>query len=249
MKSLTIIIGGLGLIGKKIVETHLKAKMRVEVWDIRLPNKIEKSLYKKYKDRITFQVVDITSEKKIVKAINLSAQKDYLISNVINVSYPKNNDYGNNFRDVSFKNFTDNVSLHLGAYFLVLKVFSEKMSKLGGNIVNLSSIYGSKVPRFEIYKDTNMTVPIEYVAIKSGIESISKYFAKTYIKTKLRINCVAPGGVFDNQDKKFLKKYKKHCGLIGMLSGEEIADMILWLTTRNTAITGQTIIIDDGFTL
>ena len=67
------------------------------------------------------------------------------------------------------------------------------MLKKGGNIINLSSIYGSFIPRFEIYEGTSMTTPIEYVAIKSGIESMSKYFAKTYIKSKLRINCVAPG--------------------------------------------------------
>ena len=94
-----------------------------------------------------------------------------------------------------------------------------------------------------------MTTPIEYVAIKSGIESMSKYFAKIYIKSKLRINCIAPGGVFDNQNKIFVKNYKKYSGLIGMLSGDEIADVILWLTTENTAITGQTITIDDGYTL
>jgi len=34
-----------------------------------------------------------------------------------------------------------------------------------------------------------------------------------------------------------------------MLSGDEIAYVILWLTTKNTAITGQTITVDDGFTL
>ena len=165
------------------------------------------------------------------------------------MAYPRNQNYGSDFKEVSYDNFTENVSMNLGGYFLVLKVFAQKLAKKGGNIINLSSIYGSFIPRFEIYEGTSMTTPIEYVAIKSGIESMSKYFAKTYIKSKLRINCVAPGGVFDNQNKIFVENYEKFSGCIGMLSGNEIANIIFWLATENTAITGQTIIIDDGFTL
>ena len=42
MKNLTIIIGGLGLIGKKVAYTFLNAGNNVEIWDIRDPNKDEK---------------------------------------------------------------------------------------------------------------------------------------------------------------------------------------------------------------
>ena len=85
--------------------------------------------------------------------------------------------------------------------------------------------------------------------LKVELSPCQNILLKFYIKSKLRINCIAPGGVFDNQNKIFVKNYKKYSGLIGMLSGDEIADVILWLTTENTAITGQTITIDDGYTL
>lgn len=249
METITIIIGGLGLIGQKVVTTHIDAGIRVEVWDTREIVNNEKFKTLEDKGKIKFRKIDFTSEKSLLNTIKLTEKDGLRISSVVNLAYPRNKDYGLNVQEVGYKSFTENISKNLGGYFLVLKVFAEKLAKEGGNIVNLSSIYGSMVPRFDIYAGTSMTTPVEYVAIKSGIEALSKYFAKLYIKTKLRINCIAPGGIFDNQDKSFVEKYEEHCGLLGMLSGEEVANSILWFTTKNTAITGQTIIIDDGFSL
>ena len=47
--------------------------------------------------------------------------------------------------------------------------------------MNLSSIYGVVSLRFGIYDNTPMTVPIEYVAIKSGLIHLTKYMAR-YLK-------------------------------------------------------------------
>ena len=51
-----------------------------------------------------------------------------------------------------------------------------------------------------------MNSPIEYSAAKAGIISLTGYLAK-YIKNKdLRINCISPGGIYDNQNKIFVKR-------------------------------------------
>ena len=39
------------------------------------------------------------------------------------------------------------------------------------SLVNFSSIYGLIPPNFDLYKGTKMTLPAEYVAIKSAIQS------------------------------------------------------------------------------
>ena len=54
---------------------------------------------------------------------------------------------------------------------------------------------GINNPKFETYKGTNMSSPIEYSAIKSGIISITKYLAKILRKNNLKINCISPGGI------------------------------------------------------
>ena len=57
----------------------------------------------------------------------------------------------------------------------------------------------------ETYKGTNMSSPIEYSAIKSGIISITKYLAKYYAKNNLKINCISPGGIKNSQPNKFVQ--------------------------------------------
>ena len=45
------------------------------------------------------------------------------------------------------------------------------------SLLNFSSIYGNIAPRFEIYENTDMTTPVEYVAMKSAIQHLSQYVA------------------------------------------------------------------------
>ena len=95
-----------------------------------------------------------------------------------------------------------------------------------------------------------MTSPIEYSAIKSGIISITKYLSKYYRNKNIRVNCVSPGGIKDNQPIEFIKKYKQSCNSKGLLNGEDISKVISFLISDESKyITGQNLIIDDGWSL
>ena len=114
----------------------------------------------------------------------------------------------------------------------------------------LSSIQGVQAPKFDHYKKTQMTSPIEYSAIKSGIISMTKYLAKYYKNKNLRINSISPGGIESNQPKNFIKKYRSVCNSKGLLNGQDISDLIIFLLSKKSQyITGQNIIIDDGWSL
>ena len=72
----------------------------------------------------------------------------------------------------------------LGGYFLTSQQFAKYFQKQGyGNIVNIASIYGVVAPKFEIYNETDMTSPVEYAVIKSGLIHLTKYMAR-YFKGK-----------------------------------------------------------------
>ena len=60
-----------------------------------------------------------------------------------------------------------------------------------------------------------MSSPIEYSAIKAGIISITKWLAKYYKNKNIRVNCISPGGISDNQNEEFIKKYRNSCTNIG----------------------------------
>ena len=79
-----------------------------------------------------------------------------------------------------------------------------------------------------------MNSPIAYSAIKSGIIAITKYLAKYYEKN-IQVNCVSPGGINANQNKKFKVRYRKSC-LSKRLEPEDIYSSVSFLLSENQII-------------
>lgn len=122
----------------------------------------------------------------------------------------------------------------------------------GGHLILFSSILGIQSPKFEHYLKSNMISPIEYSAIKSAIISICKYLAKYYKNKNIRINSISPGGIKDmSQSKLFLKKYRASCNSKGLLDASDLSGLVLFLLSSNQSkyITGQNLVIDDGWSL
>ncbi|ENO1894603.1 SDR family oxidoreductase, partial [Vibrio vulnificus] len=118
------------------------------------------------------------------------------------------------------------------------------------SLVNISSIYGVVAPKFEIYNNTPMTMPVEYAAIKSAIQHLNKYVVSYVNDSRFRINCVSPGGIFDHQPEAFLQAYKEKTHGAGMLDVEEVVGSVLFLLSEQSRyVTGQNIVVDDGFSL
>ena len=104
--------------------------------------------------------------------------------------------------------------------------------------------------KFHHYSNLNMSSPIEYSAAKAGIISLTRYLAK-YIQNKdLRINCISPGGIYDNQNKIFVKRYKNDCISKGLLDPKDLCSTVKFLISDDSKyIRGQNILIDDGWSL
>jgi len=141
--------------------------------------------------------------------------------------------------------------MNLGGYFLSTQQYAKYFQKQNhGNIINMSSIYGVVAPRFEIYRNTNMTNAIEYTAIKGGLLHLTKYFAKYFKGMNIRINAISPGGILDNQPKAFLEAYKEHCLNKGMLDKSDLKGTFIYLLSdMSQYVNGQNIVVDDGFTI
>ena len=95
-----------------------------------------------------------------------------------------------------------------------------------------------------------MSSPIEYAAIKSGIISITRWLAKYYSNQNIRVNCVSPGGILDNQPQQFLLNYRKSCTNFGMLESHQVSSIVTFLMSPEAeAINGQNLIVDDGWSM
>lgn len=235
-----IVTGSNGRIGNQVVNDLIKQKAIVISCDLKNSKKIN-----------NFFKIDISNEKKTKKFLENIKHKYKKIDCLIHCAYPKTKDWGKTFENLNYKSLSKNLSLQLGGSILlskqIIKIFRKQSY---GNLILLSSIQGVSAPKFEHYKGTKMSSPIEYGAIKSGIISITKYLAKLVRNTEIRVNCVSPGGILDKQPAKFLKAYKKSCNTKGMLNADDISKTILFLCSNQSKyINGQNIIIDDGWTL
>ena len=68
-----------------------------------------------------------------------------------------------------------------------------------GSIVNIASHYGLISPDPRIYTDCDRRNSEVYGATKAGIIQMSKYFSVNSLSdgAKIRVNSVAPGGIFN----------------------------------------------------
>jgi NAD(P)-dependent dehydrogenase (short-subunit alcohol dehydrogenase family) len=119
-----------------------------------------------------------------------------------------------------------------------------------GSIINFSSKYGFVAPDFSLYKNTKMTMPAAYSAIKGGIVNFSRYLASYYGEYNIRVNCVSPGGVYDNQPEAFVKKYIQKTPLKRMASKEDVVGGVIYLASEAAKyVTGHNLIIDGGWNI
>lgn len=252
LKNKTVLVAGAGgLLGSRLVSGILEQGAKVIAADINV-EKIKVSLAALNIDvdspLIKFLALDITKEDNVKDLFSDGSH----IDGAVNSTYPRNKDYGAHFFDVTLESFNENLSLHLGSSF----VFSQqcaayfKKHKKPFSLVNISSIYGVVTPDFSIYKDTLMTMPVEYAAIKSALVHLNKYIAKYVNDSDFRINCVSPGGIFDSQPQVFLTAYKERTHGRGMLPVENVVGSILFLLSdQSQYMVGQNLIIDDGFSI
>lgn len=251
-----VITGGVGLIGaafsRSCAERGAKIVM-VDVNEEKAKELVTRLIGETKNKNISFQKCDITNEKSVVRAVKTVIKKLGRIDALVNNAYPRNKNYGRKFEDVSYNDFCENVSTHAGGYFLMTKeVVKTMMKDKKGNVIFMGSIYGFKAPRFEIYEGTKMTMPIEYSFIKGGIINMTKYLASYLGSYNIRVNSISPGGVFNNQDDAFVKKYvEKTCsGCRKMLNPDDIVGTLMFLLSdASLHITGQNIVVDDGWTL
>jgi NAD(P)-dependent dehydrogenase (short-subunit alcohol dehydrogenase family) len=254
IKDKIIIVIGAGLIGRAFAQTIIEANGICLIADKnfsaaqQIAIEVNQTLHT---ENCHPYEVDITKEQSLEDLILDVKSKFKNTHALVNCAYPKNKNYGVNFEDVSFEDFCENINMHLGGYFLACKTFAKFFQLQGhGNIINIASIYGFKTPRFEIYKNSAFTMPVEYALIKSGILQLNSYLAKYYKGSNIRFNAISPGGIKDNQPKEFIKNYNQHGLNKGMLDVEDLLGCLIFLLSDSSKyINGQNLIVDDGWSL
>ena len=194
---------------------------------------------------------DVTSAEGVEKTIGLCVENFGKMDAAVHAAYPRSAGWGTSFEALKPEHLYEDLNRQLGgAILLSQKAMRQFLEQGFGNLVHLASIQGIAAPKFEHYEGTAMTSPVEYTAMKHGILGLVKWLAKYHRQKNVRINCISLGGILDNQPAAFLKKYRDSCNSKGMLEPEDVCGTLLFLLSENSRfITGQNIVVDDGWSL
>ena len=230
-KKYIIIAGANGLIGKSIIKI-LKKKYGII--------KIDKNIMPNLN---TYQC-DFTKSYEVKKIIKILIKKKNIFA-AINTMYPYKS--SNHFLNNDLKKFKNYMNSHLTSYYNFNLFFYNYFSNVDYDtrIVNISSIYGTKIPNFKIYNKTNIKSPIEYSLSKASLTMMTKYFAKwsKYNNKKVYFNTISPAGIQDNQENQFIINYEK-IYKAKMIKTESLKNTILKILTKK--INGKNYIITGG---
>lgn len=246
-----VLTGGLGRIGIHVARAFAEYHAKVIIADIdesRFKELIRTGVF--MGDRHIFSFCDISQPEVLRDTITKLKKENGEIHAWINLAYPRTPDWGGKFEDLLVESWDQNIKMHLGGYFWSSKFILEEMKKQKkGSLINFGSIYGMVGPQFSIYQDLPMTMPVAYAAIKGAITNLSRYFAALYGPYNIRVNTLCPGGVFDEQDEKFVARYSALTPLKRMARVEELAMPTLFLASDAASyITGHTLMVDGGWT-
>ena len=249
----TVITGGAGLIGRELVNGFAQVGSNVVIADINQNQgkAIENELKLTYHDKVVFRKFNIASKKSINSLIDAAISKFGGVDVWVNCAYPRTADWGAGFENISQRSLNKNIEMHLNGYFLCCQAISKHMKeKKTGSIINFGSIYGLVAPRISMYDNTKIRFAAPYPMIKGGIIQLTKYLAVVEARNGVRVNAICPGGVFDRQDPKFVKKYSENTPMGRMAKVKEIVGPTIFLASDAASyITGHILIVDGGWTV
>ena len=236
-----VVTGGSGLIGKEIF-SNIKSKGGIAInADISVETNLDNGLLN----------LDITNDTSVYKGIETVVEYFGRIDGLVNNAYPRTSDWGNKFELIEPNSWRKNVDVQLNSYFVVSQKVLKHMALQGsGSIVNIASIYGVVGNDFTLYEEYGGTSPAAYSAIKGGLINFTRYLASYYGRKGIRVNCVSPGGIFDNQHPSFVSRYEAKVPMGRLGKPDDIAPAVSFLLSDEAKyITGQNLIVDGGWTV
>lgn len=141
-------------------------------------------------------------------------------------------------RDLSLTQWNETLALNLTAPFLCARYAAERMRD-GGLILNITDVGAHRA--WSSFPD--------YVVSKAALEALTRVLARAYAP-HIRVNALAPGLVFPSEDMppEEWERLINRLPLQRPAKESEIAAALEFLL-KNEYLTGQTVIVDGGYSL
>ena len=152
--------------------------------------------------------------------------------------------------DAPIEDFAESMRVNATGMVDIIREMADLIVKSGGgSIINIGSMMGMFGPDISNYEGTDMNKnpPPDYYFHNAGLLNLTKYMAQMMAGKNVRVNCVSPGGLFNNQPERFLENYTKKVPLKRMANKDDIKGLMVLLASEAGAyINGENILMDGG---
>lgn len=250
----SLVTGASGNLGRVISETFAELDADLIIVDINQNDLTEFKdfLIDKYKIKVTEIKCDLENEKErlsLIKKILMSySQLNIIVNNAAFVGSSDLQGWNTTFERQEIDSLRRALEINLTAPFHIAQGLAPLLRKsVGANIINIGSIYGELAPDWELYKNTLMSNPAGYAASKGGLSQITRWLSTT-MAPEIRVNTIAPGGIYRNQPEIFVNKYINKTPLRRMANEEDFKGAIAFLgSDMSNYVTGHTLLVDGGW--
>jgi len=238
-----IVTGGASGIGEAIVEAF--ATQRAQVLFLDIQDEAAKALVARLQPDAPpakYFHCDLTNTAELQRCMQEILQSFPTIDVLVNNA---GNDKRHSIEEVTSEFWDWCMQTNLKHQFFMAQAVLPGMRRAKrGSIINMSSI-GWVIP------STGMPV---YVTAKAAVVGMTRTLAHEAGEDGIRVNCVMPGAVFTERQKKlwFTEEYKKEIlerqALKIEVQPEQVARLVLFLASdESLAITNQSFVIDAGW--
>jgi len=249
-KETILVTGGTGLFGSQFVNFFSNNDFEVIFTSTNENKSIELKESCLKKENISFLICDLTDISSWTRALSRLHEKGRNIHHLINNARSLDNLKINQDGETDRKNFVSEYLLNVVVPYEISMFLFRSQSESLNTVTNISSQYGIVAANKNLYEDFIHESAIQYGVAKAALNHLTKELAVRFIDKNIRVNSVAYGGVEGRASEKFKEKYAKLTPSKRMLSEDEIVGPVAMLISKsNSAINGQTIIADGGWTL
>lgn len=256
-----VVTGGLGRLGSGFARALRGCGAKVAILDVEAsPNRV-RSVFPDADGAddllvIAADILDKASLSRALAAITERWEVPFGLVNNAALDSPPGAPAAENgpFEDYPESSWDKVLDVNVKGTLLASQVFGGAMAAAGrGSIVNICSTYGMVSPDQSLYEfrrqgGDSFFKPVAYSASKSAILNLTRYMA-TYWAPKVRVNTLTFGGVFDNQDPRFLEGYARRTPLKRMANpGEYDGAVVFLMSDAASYMTGSNMVIDGGWT-
>lgn len=249
-----LITGGTGFLGRTMADTLAELGASIVLLD--RPESdfktLENHLTKKWGVECLSIACDLEIETERVRTIEIIKHDRKglacLINNAAFVGNSNLDGWIEPFEEQTLSAWRRALEVNLTAPFHLAQAFTPELrASKGGNIINITSVYGELGPDWRLYEGTAMGNPAAYGASKGGLVQLTRWLATT-LAPDIRVNGLSPGGVFRNQPSPFVDRYQAKTPLGRMATEDDFRGGIAYLASDlSRYVTGQIMRVDGGW--